>query len=116
MKVYAKPRRKPCFKRLMLSVLYFSFFTAVQAQTVPGTVFSSCLNGQETFADFRRNGFNALTPNPYGQPNNPDVLKGTFIRRLTCPTSEISVNTVNVNEAILRQGADKLSTRIWWDE
>lgn len=77
---------------------------------------ASFLNGPEAFANFRRSGFPALTPNPYGQPNNPDVPNGTFIRRLTYPTSEISVNTEHVNDAINRQGADKLSTRIWWDK
>jgi hypothetical protein len=77
---------------------------------------ASFLNGPEAFANFRRSGFPALTPNPYGQPSNPDVPNGTFIRRLTYPTSELSVNTENVNEAIGRQGADKLSTRVWWDK
>lgn len=77
---------------------------------------SSFLNGPEAFANFRRSGFPVLTPNPYGQPNNPDVPNGTFIRRLTYPTSEIAVNTTNVNEAIARQGADKLSTKVWWDK
>jgi len=77
---------------------------------------ASFLNGPEAFANFRRSGYPVLTPNPYGQPNNPDVPNGTFIRRLTYPTSELSVNTTNVNEAITRQGADKLSTRVWWDK
>jgi len=77
---------------------------------------ASFLNGPEAFANFRRSGYPALTPNPYGQPNNPDVPNGTFIRRLTYPTSELSVNTTNVNEAIASQGADKLSTRVWWDK
>lgn len=77
---------------------------------------ASFLNGPEAFANFRRSGFPNLTPNPYGQPSNPDVPNGTFIRRLTYPTSELSVNIENVNEAISRQGPDKLSTRIWWDK
>jgi hypothetical protein len=77
---------------------------------------ASFLNGPEAFANFRRSGFPSLTSNPYGQPNNPDVPNGTFIRRLTYPTSELSVNTNNVNEAISRQGVDKLSTRVWWDK
>src|SRR6186997_2293008 len=38
MKVNAKPRRNPGFMKLILSVLAFSFFTTVQAQTVSGTV------------------------------------------------------------------------------
>ena len=77
---------------------------------------ASFLNGPEAFANFRRSDYPALTPNPYGQPTNPDVPNGTFIRRLTYPTSELSVNTENVNAAITRQGADKLSTRVWWDK
>lgn len=77
---------------------------------------ASFLNGPEAFANFRRSGYPALTPNPYGQPNNPDVPNGTFIRRLTYPTSELSVNAENVNKAIASQGPDKLSTRVWWDK
>jgi hypothetical protein len=77
---------------------------------------ASFLNGPEAFANFRRSGFPALTPNPYGQPTNPDVPNGTFIRRITYPTSELSVNTTNVNAAIATQGPDKLSTRVWWDK
>ena len=38
MKVNAKPRCNPGFMKLILSVLAISFFTAVQAQTVSGTV------------------------------------------------------------------------------
>jgi len=77
---------------------------------------ASFLNGAEAFANFRRSGFPLLTPNPYGQPTNPDVPNGTFIRRLGYPTSEQSVNTANYNAAVAKQGADKLSTRIWWDK
>jgi len=77
---------------------------------------ASFLNGPEAFANFRRSGFPALTPNPYGQPNNPDVPNGTFPRRIGYPTSELSVNTKNVNDAIAGMGADKLSTRLWWDK
>jgi hypothetical protein len=77
---------------------------------------ASFLNGPEAFANFRRSGYPALTPNPYGQPNNPDVPNGTFIRRIGYPTSELSVNTANVNTAIAAMGPDKLSTRLWWDK
>ncbi len=77
---------------------------------------ASFLNGPEAFANFRRSGYPALTPNPYGQPNNPDVPDGTFIRRLTYPSAELSVNTTNANEATEKQGPDKLSTRVWWDK
>lgn len=77
---------------------------------------ASFLNGPEAFANFRRSGYPTLTPNPYGQPSNPDVPNGTFIRRITYPTSELSVNTENVNAAIALQGPDRLSTRVWWDK
>ena len=77
---------------------------------------ASFLNGPEAFANFRRTGYPALTPNPYGQPNNPDVPNGTFIRRIGYPTSELSVNTENVNAAVATMGPDKLSTRVWWDK
>ncbi|HTE28546.1 SusD/RagB family nutrient-binding outer membrane lipoprotein [Flavitalea sp.] len=72
----------------------------------------SFLNGSEAWANFRRTGFPALAANPYVG----DIPAGTFIRRITYPLSEISANTTNVNEAIARQGADKMDTRVWWDK
>lgn len=73
---------------------------------------ASFLNGPETFANFRRSGFPVLTPNPFPGKS----ITGTFIRRLTYPNSEISVNTVNVNAAISRMGPDNLDTKVWWDK
>lgn len=73
---------------------------------------ASFLNGPEVFANFRRSGFPKLTPNPY--PGKE--IKGSFINRLSYPDSEISVNSARVNEAIARQGADNLDTRVWWDK
>ena len=73
---------------------------------------ASFLNGPEAFANFRRSGFPALTPNPY--PGKE--IKGNFINRLSYPDAEISVNQTKVNEAIARQGADNLDTRVWWDK
>jgi hypothetical protein len=73
---------------------------------------ASFLNGAEAWANFRRTGFPALAANPYVG----DIPAGTFIRRITYPVSEISANTTNVNEAITRQGADRMDTRMWWDK
>ncbi len=73
---------------------------------------ASFLNGPEAFANFRRSGFPALTPNPY--PGKE--IKGNFINRLSYPDSEISVNAANRQEAVTRQGADNLDTRVWWDK
>ncbi|MFN8358174.1 MAG: SusD/RagB family nutrient-binding outer membrane lipoprotein [Spirosomataceae bacterium] len=73
---------------------------------------ASFLNGPEAFANFRRSGFPKLTPNPFPGKS----IKGDFIRRLTYPNSEISVNSTNVKEAIGRQGTDDLDTKVWWDK
>ncbi|RFS18120.1 SusD/RagB family nutrient-binding outer membrane lipoprotein [Emticicia sp. C21] len=73
---------------------------------------ASFLNGPEAFANFRRSGFPKLMPNPFPGKS----IKGEFIRRLTYPNSEISVNSVNVKEAIGRQGNDDLDSRVWWDK
>jgi Starch-binding associating with outer membrane len=89
-------------------------YTAAKALEQINTQYwiASFLNGPEAFANFRRSGFPVLTPNPF--PGK--AIKGTFIRRLTYPNSEISVNKVNVDAAIGRQGADDLDSRVWWDK
>ena len=74
---------------------------------------ASFLNGPETFANFRRSGFPTLKPNPY--PGKE--IKGDFMRRLTYPDSELSVNRANLTEAITRQGSpDTPDVRVWWDK
>jgi hypothetical protein len=73
---------------------------------------ASFLNGPEAFANFRRTGFPNLSPNPYPGKS----IKGNFIKRLTYPNSEISVNSTNVKEAITRIGADDLDAKVWWDK
>lgn len=73
---------------------------------------ASFLNGPEVFANFRRSGFPKLTPNPY--PGKE--IKGNFINRLTYPDLEISVNKAKLDEAVGRQGADNMDTRVWWDK
>lgn len=71
---------------------------------------ASFLNGPEAFANYRRTGFPALAPNPF--PGK----EVAFIKRLTYPNSEQSVNPTNFNAAITRQGPDKLDTKVWWDK
>lgn len=66
-------------------------------------------NGPEVFANYRRSGFPSLAPNPY--PGK----EVDFIRRLTYPVSEGSVNEANLSVAIQRMGPDRLDTRVWWD-
>ena len=71
---------------------------------------ASFLNAPETFSNLRRSGFPVLTPNPY-----PGKTV-TTVRKLTYPDSEYSINVKNINEAIARQGGDKIDTRVWWDK
>ena len=73
---------------------------------------SSFLNGPETWANFRRSGLPNVSPNPW--PGG-DLKTENFIRRLTYPDSELTVNRDNLQQAVSRQGPDLLDTRIWWD-
>ncbi|WP_026464215.1 SusD/RagB family nutrient-binding outer membrane lipoprotein [Adhaeribacter aquaticus] len=73
---------------------------------------ASFLNGSELFANFRRSGYPRLTPNPY--PGKE--INEAFIRRLNYPDAELVVNQANINEAIKRQGPNRLDTRVWWDK
>jgi hypothetical protein len=76
---------------------------------------ASFLDAREAFANFRRSGFpntQVLPPNPYPGKG----INGDFIRRLVYPDTEYSVNLGNIQEAVGRQGADKLETRVWWDK
>ncbi len=67
-------------------------------------------NGTEAFANFRRSGFPALTPNTY---NND--LQGGFARRMTYPDREGSSN-VNYQAAVAAiGGSDNLTARVFWD-
>ena len=74
---------------------------------------ASFLNGPEAWANFRRSGYPALTPNSYP---GKDLKTESFIRRLTYPDAERSVNTANVQKAISDQGPDVMDTRVWWDK
>lgn len=73
---------------------------------------ASFMNSPEAFANFRRSGFPALAANPY--PGKE--IKGNFINRLSYPVDEISVNKINLDVAVTRQGADNLDTKVWWDK
>ena len=91
----------------------FSAATALQQINTQYWV-ASFQNGAEAWANFRRSGYPALTPNPY--PSADPAVKGGFIHRLVYPVRELSVNTVNYNAAVARMGADNLATHIFWDK
>ncbi len=70
------------------------------------------LNGAEAWANWRRSGFPVLVPANY----QGNVTGGVTPRRLQYPLKEFSVNARNVGEAVARQGADLMTTRVWWDK
>lgn len=67
---------------------------------------------QEIFANWRRTGYPVLTPVNF--PGN--VTNGTIPRRLKYPTSEYSVNNLNLSAAVQNQGEDNFTTKMWWDK
>lgn len=69
-------------------------------------------NGAETWANFRRSGYPALTPNPY--PGKQ--IKGSFVRRYTYPQTEAAINAANYKAAVASMGADDLDTPVFWDK
>ncbi|GAB3569070.1 SusD/RagB family nutrient-binding outer membrane lipoprotein [Spirosoma luteolum] len=67
---------------------------------------------QEVFANWRRTGYPKLTPvNVVG-----NITGGVIPRRLLYPPTEESVNNAQYSAAVARQGANLLTTRIWWDK
>ncbi len=75
---------------------------------------ASFQNGSEAWANFRRSGYPALTPNPY--PGADPAVAGGFIHRLVYPFREKSVNTANYDEAVSRMGGDNLGRHVFWDK
>lgn len=69
------------------------------------------LNDIESWSNWRRTGFPALTPTM-----DPNAEEGNFIpRRLRYWESEIGANPKNYKEAVARMGPDLFATRVWWD-
>ena len=66
--------------------------------------------GLEGFAEWRRLDYPKLTPAYTG------VLGGKIPLRLTYPSSEQALNGVNYKAAVAHQGADQLTTRLWFDK
>ncbi|MCL3781912.1 SusD/RagB family nutrient-binding outer membrane lipoprotein [Prolixibacteraceae bacterium JC049] len=95
-------------------------------------------NGIEAFAEWRRSGFPkelneqekaTRTLNIYAEGDLETVVDTKAveahrggdtnyqrIRRLVYPSSELSINRDNVQQAITEMGGDKLITRVWWDK
>jgi hypothetical protein len=69
------------------------------------------LNHIEAYANWRRTGIPALTPNNY--PGNES--NGEIPRRLRYFEREQTTNADNYQAVLSRQGADQFFTRMWWD-
>ena len=79
----------------------------------------------EAWSEYRRTGFPRSIVKPgevaivYGGTTylfTPSVSSGTdIVARFPYPTSEFTLNKTNVDAAITAQGADALSTKLWWD-
>lgn len=71
--------------------------------------------GFEAYADFRRTGFPLLNAIP-----NLDGLSetgGTSVPlRLRYPAEEQALNRINYERAVAEQGADVMTTPVWWDK
>jgi len=65
----------------------------------------------EAFSNLRRTGFPKLTPVNF--PGN--ATSGTIPRRIRYPSVESASNATNYKAAVAKQGADLLTTRVWWD-
>lgn len=63
--------------------------------------------GIESWTEWRRTGIPALTPAIDGAIDQIPT-------RYNYPTSEASINKTNYDAAVAEQGADKLTTPIWW--
>jgi hypothetical protein len=65
--------------------------------------------GVEAFTEWRRLDFPQLKPAYSG------VLNGAFPVRLTYPTGEQALNITNYKAAVAKQGADLITTKLWFD-
>jgi hypothetical protein len=63
----------------------------------------------EAFAEWRRLDYPQLKPAYTG------VLSGKIPVRFTYPSSEQALNLINYKAAVARQGADLLTTKVWFD-
>ena len=66
--------------------------------------------GPDAYADWRRLGYPKLQPGP-----NSALGTGEYPRRFFYPSTEQSLNGNNYSKAVSHQGADELTTRLWFD-
>jgi HrpA-like RNA helicase len=67
--------------------------------------------GNEAWAEWRRTGFPALKT-----PAKPLNTSGQIPRRMAYVVTEGTLNKVNYDAVVTKQGADTQETRMWWDK
>lgn len=87
----------------------YSGGTAGLEQIAKQTWVALFLQGFEAFAEWRRTGIPNL-------PLAQDAVESSIPSRFTYPISQQSVNGVNYTNAVSTQGADLLTTSLWWNE
>jgi hypothetical protein len=88
--------------------------TAANYKQAIGTQKWIALYGQgvEAWSEFRRLDYPSLTP----AKSPAAAAAGKFPVRFRYPTLEQSVNTASRAAAVAHQGADVISTKLWWDK
>lgn len=66
--------------------------------------------GPDAYTDWRRLGYPQLKPGP-----NSALAVGELPRRFFYPSTEQSLNGDSYRQAVAHQGADELTTRLWFD-
>ncbi len=62
------------------------------------------------FIEFKRTGF------PSTIEPGPDAFYTTYPSRFEYPSKEQALNATSYNEAVSRQGADEITTKLWWEK
>lgn len=72
----------------------------------------------ETFANWRRSGYPALTPTQKADNPYPEcATDGSIPRRFKYPSTESQVNMDHYNDAVSRMSkGDSYMSRVWWDK
>jgi len=71
-------------------------------------------NAFECWTNIRRSGYPKI-PQRLGSDLDKGVSDGKLPRRLKYPSSEINLNNANYEDAVGKQGADEITTPLWWD-
>ncbi|MFV0345795.1 MAG: SusD/RagB family nutrient-binding outer membrane lipoprotein [Bacteroidales bacterium] len=71
-------------------------------------------NGMEAWSNIRRTGYPYI-PRRTAPKYDLGVTNGRLPTRLRYPLSEININNANYLKAIEEQGADVITTKLWWD-